>query len=139
VIIVIPKELLPGEKRVACVPDVASKYIKAGFEVHVESNAGLNAGFTNEDYEKAGAKVVDNLNDLYSSADMILKVQRPLDHPGAGKHELDLMKSGAILITFLYPLHYYDSAKQCAAKGINVVSMDMIPRTTIAQKMDALR
>jgi len=138
VIIVIPKEILPGENRVACVPDVASKYIKAGFEVHVENNAGLNAGFTNEDYEKAGAKVVDNLNDLYSSADMVLKVQRPLDHPAAGKHELDLMKSGTILVTFLYPLHYSDSAKQCAAKGINVVSMDMIPRTTIAQKMDAL-
>jgi NAD(P) transhydrogenase subunit alpha len=138
VIIVIPKEILPGENRVACVPDVASKYIKAGFEVHVESNAGLNAGFTDENYEKAGAKVVDNLNDLYSSADMVLKVQRPSDHPDAGKHELDLMKSGTILITFLYPLHYSDSAKQCAAKGINVVSMDMIPRTTIAQKMDAL-
>ena len=64
-IIVIPKEILSGENRVACVPDVASKYIKAGFEVHIESNAGLNAGFTNENYEKAGAKVVDNLSDLY--------------------------------------------------------------------------
>jgi len=138
VIIAIPKEILPGENRVACVPDVASKYIKAGFEVQVESNAGLNAGFTNEDYGKAGAKVLDNLNDLYSSADMVLKVQRPSDHPVAGRHELDLMKSGTILITFLYPLHYPDSAKQCAAKGINVVSMDMIPRTSIAQKMDAL-
>ncbi len=137
-IIAIPKEILPGENRVACVPDVASKYIKAGFEVQVESNAGLNAGFTNEDYGKAGAKVLDNLNDLYSSADMVLKVQRPSDHPVAGRHELDLMKSGTILITFLYPLHYPDSAKQCAAKGINVVSMDMIPRTSIAQKMDAL-
>ncbi|MCH8032516.1 MAG: Re/Si-specific NAD(P)(+) transhydrogenase subunit alpha [Bacteroidetes bacterium] len=137
-VIAIPKEILPGENRVACVPDVASKYIKAGFEVQVESNAGLNAGFTNEDYGKAGAKVLDNLNDLYSSADMVLKVQRPSDHPVAGKHELDLMKSGTILITFLYPLHYSDLAKHCAAKGINVVSMDMIPRTSIAQKMDAL-
>ncbi len=137
-IIAIPKEVLPGENRVACVPDVASKYIKAGFEVQVESNAGLNAGFKDEDYEKAGAKVVGNLSDLYSSADIVLKVQRPLDHPGAGKHELDLIKSGTLLITFLYPLHYSDVAKQCADKGINVISMDMIPRTTIAQKMDAL-
>lgn len=137
-IIAIPKEILKGENRVACVPDVASKYIKAGFEVHVENNAGLNAGFRNEDYEKAGAKVVSNLNDLYSSADIVLKVQRPLDHPEAGKHELDLIKKGTLLITFLYPLHYFDLAKQCAAKGINVISMDMIPRTTIAQKMDAL-
>ena len=137
-IIAIPKEILHGENRVACVPDVASKYIKAGFEVLVENNAGLNAGFRNEDYEKAGAKVVGNLNDLYSSADIVLKVQRPLDHPDAGKHELDLMKRGTILITFLYPLHFTELAKQCAEKGINVISMDMIPRTTIAQKMDAL-
>ena len=137
-IIAIPKEILKGENRVACVPDVASKYIKAGFEVHVENNAGMNAGFRNEDYEKAGAKVVSNLNELYSSADIVLKVQRPLDHPEAGKHELDLIKKGTLLITFLYPLHYFDLAKQCAAKGINVISMDMIPRTTIAQKMDAL-
>ena len=137
-IIAIPKEILKGENRVACVPDVASKYIKAGFEVHVENNAGMNAGFRNEDYEKAGTKVVNNLSDLYSSADIVLKVQRPLDHPEAGKHELDLMKKGTLLITFLYPLHYFDLAKQCAAKGINVISMDMIPRTTIAQKMDAL-
>jgi proton-translocating NAD(P)+ transhydrogenase subunit alpha len=138
VIIAIPKEILKGENRVACVPDVASKYIKAGFEVHVENNAGMNAGFRNEDYEKAGTKVVNNLSDLYSSADIVLKVQRPLDHPEAGKHELDLIKKGTLLITFLYPLHYFDLAKQCAAKGINVISMDMIPRTTIAQKMDAL-
>jgi len=138
VIIAIPKEILQGENRVACVPDVVSKYIKAGFEVSIENNAGLSAGFTNSDYEKAGAKIVNNLTDLYSSADVVLKVQRPVDHPEAGKHELDLIKKGSILITFLYPLHNTDLAKKCAEKGINVVSMDMIPRTTIAQKMDAL-
>ena len=137
-ILAVPKEILQGENRVACVPDVTSKYIKAGFEVHIESNAGLSAGFKNADYEKAGAKIVDNLNDLYSNADIVLKVQRPLDHPSAGKHELDLMKKDLILITFLYPLHQFELAKKCAEKGINVVSMDMIPRTTIAQKMDAL-
>ena len=137
-ILAIPKEILQGENRVACVPDVTSKYIKAGFEVHIESNAGLSAGFENADYEKAGAKIIDNLDDLYSNADIVLKVQRPLDHPSAGKHELDLMKKGSILITFLYPLHHFELAKKCAEKGINVISMDMIPRTTIAQKMDAL-
>ena len=137
-ILAVPKEILQGENRVACVPDVTSKYVKAGFEVHIESNAGLSAGFKNADYEKAGAKIVDNLNDLYSNADIVLKVQRPLDHPSAGKHELDLMKKDLILITFLYPLHQFELAKKCAEKGINVVSMDMIPRTTIAQKMDAL-
>ena len=137
-IIAVPKEIMPGENRVACVPDVVSKFIKAGFELQVEKDAGLNAGFTNEMYESAGAKVIDNLNDLYSSADLVLKVQRPLDHPEAGKHELDLMKDGTILITFLYPLNHPELAKKCAEKKINVISMDMIPRTTLAQKMDAL-
>jgi NAD(P) transhydrogenase subunit alpha len=137
-VIAVPKEILPGENRVACVPDVVSKFIKAGFELQVEKDAGLSAGFTNEMYESAGAKVIDNLNELYSSAEIVLKVQRPLDHPEAGKHELDLMKEGTILITFLYPLNHSDLAKKCAEKKINVISMDMIPRTTLAQKMDAL-
>ena len=137
-VIAVPKEILPGENRVACVPDVVSKFIKAGFELQVEKDAGLSAGFTNAMYESAGAKVIDNLNELYSSAEIVLKVQRPLDHPEAGKHELDLMKEGTILITFLYPLNHSDLAKKCAEKKINVLSMDMIPRTTLAQKMDAL-
>ena len=137
-VIAVPKEILPGENRVACVPDVVSKFIKAGFELQVEKDAGLSAGFTNAMYESAGAKVIDNLNELYSSAEIVLKVQRPLDHPEAGKHELDLMKEGTILITFLYPLNHSDLAKKCAEKKINVISMDMIPRTTLAQKMDAL-
>jgi len=136
-VIGVPKEILPGENRVACVPDVASKLIKSGFQVHVEKDAGLNAGFTNEMYEKAGAKIV-NLNELYSVADVVVKVQRPLDHPAAGKNELDLLKEGTILITFLYPLNYPELAQKCAATKINVISMDMIPRTTLAQKMDAL-
>jgi H+-translocating NAD(P) transhydrogenase subunit alpha len=136
-VIAVPKEILPGENRVACVPDVASKLIKSGFQVHVEKDAGLNAGYTNEMYEKAGAKIV-NLNELYSSAEVVLKVQRPLDHPAAGKNELDLLKEGTILITFLYPLNFPELAQKCAAKKINVISMDMIPRTTLAQKMDAL-
>jgi NAD(P) transhydrogenase subunit alpha len=136
-VIAVPKEILPGENRVACVPDVASKLIKSGFQVHVEKDAGLNAGYTNEMYEKAGVKVV-NLNELYSLADVVVKVQRPLDHPIAGKNELDLLKEGTILITFLYPLNYPELAQKCAVKKINVISMDMIPRTTLAQKMDAL-
>lgn len=136
-VIAVPKEILPGENRVACVPDVASKLIKSGFQIQVEKDAGLNAGFTDVMYEKAGAKVV-GLSELYSSADIVIKVQRPLDHPGSGKSELDLLKAGTLLITFLYPLNYPDIARKCAEKKINVISMDMIPRTSLAQKMDAL-
>jgi proton-translocating NAD(P)+ transhydrogenase subunit alpha len=138
VIIAIPKEILAGENRVATVPDVVPKLIKAGFEVQIEKNAGLNAGFTDEKYKSAGAKIVDNLQELYSSADIVLKVQRPMEHPELKKHELDLMKEGTLLVTFLYPLNYPDAAKKCAEKGIEAISMDMIPRTTLAQKMDAL-
>ncbi|MFN3871900.1 MAG: Re/Si-specific NAD(P)(+) transhydrogenase subunit alpha [Ignavibacterium sp.] len=135
--IAIPKELLPGENRVACVPDVASKLIKSGFEVLVEKNAGLNAGFRDDQYIKAGAKIANTVEELYANADMIFKVQRPIEHP-SGKHEIDLYKKGSLLISLAYVLHYYDIAKKCAEKGIDFISMDMIPRTTLAQKMDAL-
>mgnify|MGYP000265344161 FL=1 len=136
-IIAIPKELLPGENRVACVPDVASKLIKSGFEIIVEKSAGLNAGFRDEQYIKAGAKIADTVEELYSNADIIFKVQRPIEHP-SGKHEVDLYKKGSLLISLAYVLHYFETAKKCAEKGIDFISMDMIPRTTLAQKMDAL-
>ncbi len=137
-IISVPKEIMSGENRVACVPDVVSKLIKAGYEVQIEKDAGINAGFTNEQYQKAGAKIIDNLTDLYSNADLVLKVQRPIEHPNAGKNEISLMKKGTILISFTHILHYFDVAKKCAEKGIDLISMDMIPRTTLAQKMDVL-
>ncbi len=136
-IITIPKELLPGENRVACVPDVASKLIKSGFEIIVEKNAGLNAGFRDEQYIKAGAKIADTVEDLYANADIIFKVQRPIEHP-SGKLEIELYKKGSLLISLAYVLHYFDIAKKCAERGIDFISMDMIPRTTLAQKMDAL-
>lgn len=136
-IIAIPKELLPGENRVACVPDVASKLIKSGFEVIVEKDAGLSAGFRDEQYIKAGAKIAETVEELYPDADIIFKVQRPIEHP-SGKHEVDLYKKGSLLISLAYVLHYYETAKKCAEKGIDFISMDMIPRTTLAQKMDAL-
>lgn len=137
-VIGIPKEIYPGENRVATVPDVAGKLIKKGFEVLIEKDAGLNAGFTNESYEKAGVKVLADLSELYSKSDIILKVQRPTEHPQYGKNELELMKRGTLLITFMYSLHYPEIAKKAAELGINVISMDAIPRTTLAQPMDAL-
>lgn len=137
-IIAIPKEVVPGENRVALIPDVAGKLIKSGFEIHIEKDAGIKAGFTNEKYQEAGVKVVENLSELYSNAEIVLKVQKPVDHPDEGKHELDMMKEGTILITFLYALHNPELAQKSADKGISVISMDAIPRTTLAQKMDAL-
>ncbi|MEJ2615912.1 MAG: Re/Si-specific NAD(P)(+) transhydrogenase subunit alpha [Ignavibacteriaceae bacterium] len=137
-VIGIPREILEGENRVAIVPDVASKLIKAGFQINIEKDAGLRAGFTNDKYESAGTKIIENAEEIYNSSDVILKVQRPQVHPELNKNEIDLMKKGTLLITFLYPLHYHELADQCAKKEIDVISMDMIPRTTLAQKMDAL-
>ena len=137
-IITIPQEILPGENRVAIVPDVAAKLIKAGFEIRIEKDAGIDAGFTNKKYEAAGVKVISDLSELYNGADIVLKVQRPLEHPDVKKDEIELIKEGTLLITFLYPLFHYELAKKCAEGKINVISMDMIPRTSLAQKMDAL-
>jgi len=138
VIIGVPKEILPGENRVALTPDVASKLIKKGFEIQVQKGAGINAGFTDEQYEAAGVKPVQNAEDVFSSSQIILKVQRPVENPDTSQHELDMMKEGTLLIAFLYSLHHPEMAEQCAAKGVDVISMDSIPRTTLAQKMDAL-
>ncbi len=137
-IIAVPKEVLAGENRVAVVPDVAAKLIKEGYEIRIQKDAGLNAGFRNEAYENVGAKIIDSVEELYKSAEIILKVQRPLENSELNKHELDLIPKGAILITFMYALHYADLVQKTAEKGINVISMDMVPRTTLAQKMDAL-
>ena len=137
-VIGVPKEIYPGENRVAMVPDIAGKLIKKGFEVLIQSDAGLNAGFTNQEYEKAGVKVLSDLLELYSKSDIILKVQRPIEHPQYGKNELELMKLGSLLITFMYSLHYPELPKKAAELGINIISMDAIPRTTLAQPMDAL-
>ncbi len=131
-IIAIPKEIHPGENRVACTPDVSSKLIKLGYEVHIQKDAGLSAGFKDEQYEKAGAKIVDNVEQLFSSADLVLKVQKP------DEAEIKKLKKGTLLISFVYALHYPNIAKTCAENGIDLIAMDMIPRTTLAQKMDAL-
>lgn len=131
-IIAIPKEILPGENRVACTPDVASKLIKIGYEVQLQKEAGLNAGFKDEQYEKAGAKIIENVEQLFSTADVVLKVQKP------EQSEIQKLKKGTLLISFVYALHYSNIAKLCAENGIDLIAMDMVPRTTLAQKMDAL-
>ena len=77
---------------------------------------GINAGFTDEKYKAAGAKIIDSLQELYSAADIVFKVQRPMEHPEQNKHELDLMKEGTLLVTFLYPLNYPDIAKKMRRK-----------------------
>lgn len=137
-LIAVPKEIAHGENRVALTPEVVSKLIKKGFEVIVESNAGLKAGFINEQYEKAGGKIVQSAKEIFDNGEIILKVHRPQVNEELAKHELDMMKEGQLLISFMYALHYPQDAVKCSEKNVNVIAMDMIPRTTLAQRMDAL-
>src|SRR5262249_43828873 len=90
-----------------------------------------------EDYVKAGATIVDSAAALYGGADILVKVQRPDKHP-SGKHELEMMKKGALYLGFFYSLSSPEVAKKAAELGVNVFSMDAIPRITKAQRMDAL-
>lgn len=137
-VIGVPKEIIDGEKRVALTPDTAAKLIKAGFTVQVESGAGTEANYTDEMYEHAGVKISGSLKELYSGSDIILKVQRPAFNDKAGMNETELMKPGSVLLCLLYPLNYREALDSCLNKKVSVVSMDFIPRTTLAQKMDAL-
>lgn len=131
-ILAVPKEITPGEKRVSISPDTASKLVKLGFEVQVETEAGKNAGFSDNAYTSAGAKIADNSKSLYSSADIILKVQKPSDE------ELKTIKKGSYVISFIFPLSHHETIKTAKEKGINILAMDAIPRITRAQSMDAL-
>lgn len=134
----VPKEILPGEKRVGIVPESLAKLISLGFEVRVQKDAGKEAGFLDSDYETHGGKIVDDVSDLYSSADVMVKVERPEKHPDTGKHELEMLKKGGLLICFFSPLNNPDLAKKAAETGVDVMSMNDIPRITRAQRMDAL-
>jgi len=138
VIIGVPKEIFPGENRVALVPDTVSKLIKMGFEIIIEKGAGERAYFPDEKFISAGAVIAESREKLYQSSDVILKVQRPFYDSHSGIDETNFFKKDTLLITFMFSLSYPEASGRCAEKGINVISMDAIPRITKAQRMDAL-
>jgi NAD(P) transhydrogenase subunit alpha len=123
----VPHETAQGEKRVALVPETVAKLVKRGLEVVVEAGAGVPATYADAEYEKAGAKIGDPW-----SADLVLKVQKE-SASGATK-----LKEGATLVSFLYPLQNTDVVQAIARRKAGVIAVDMIPRTTLAQSMDAL-
>jgi NAD(P) transhydrogenase subunit alpha len=128
----VPKEIHAGEKRVATVPEVAEKLIKLGFSVAVESGAGVGANFSDECYREAGCDIVDNAADLWAQADIVLKVRGP--QPS----EVELLKEGGHLASFLWPAQNPDLLQALANKGATVLAMDSVPRISRAQKLDAL-
>jgi NAD(P) transhydrogenase subunit alpha len=128
----VPTEIVPGERRVALVPETVSRLLKAGANVLVQRGAGERAAYPDSAYEEAGAALAADAADVYSRADTIVKVNRPWDE------ELAQMRDGATLIAFLSPLGAPQYVERLAAKRLTALSMDAIPRISRAQSMDAL-
>jgi NAD(P) transhydrogenase subunit alpha len=127
----VPKEIHAGEQRVATTPDVAAQLIKLGFDIAVEASAGVAANYSDSSYKEAGCDVV-TADDVWTKSDLILKVRAP----EAG--EADALRAEQTLICFLWPAQNPDLLQQLTASGATAMSMDMVPRISRAQKMDAL-
>ncbi|MEE2924706.1 MAG: Re/Si-specific NAD(P)(+) transhydrogenase subunit alpha [bacterium] len=134
----IPKEIYPGEKRVATTPEVAKQLIKLGFDVHLETGAGEEANFSDKMYSAAGVNIIKNAKDIWSQSDIILKVRGPENSSGFKSGEVNLLKENQILISFLWPGQNPELLKKLEKKKVTALAMDMIPRISRAQKMDAL-
>ena len=130
--IAVPKEIAPGERRVALTPEVAAALVKGGLAVLVETGAGEGAFHADAAFEKAGARIVPDASTLYGLADVVLKVQRP------ALAEVDRLREGAVLVSFLQALTSPDLVERLAARRITSFGMEGIPRISRAQKMDAL-
>ena len=130
--VAIPKERAPDEHRVALVPDTAAKLKAASLEVSVESGAGAGAFIPDSAFEAAGVNVVKAAGPLLGDADAVLKVQAPMIE------EVGLLKSGAVLISFLQPSTQADVVRALAKRGVTAFSLELLPRISRAQSMDAL-
>ncbi|MBS9404355.1 Re/Si-specific NAD(P)(+) transhydrogenase subunit alpha [Halomonas sp. TRM85114] len=127
-----PKESARGEARVALTPESAKQIQKLGHESLVETGAGIAAGFDDEAYREAGVTVVDNAEALWTEADIVIKVREPSDA------EAERLRQGQTLISFFWPAQNEALLDKCKAQGATVIAMDMVPRISRAQKMDAL-
>ena len=130
--IVIPRESNAGERRTSATPETVKKMIRFGAEVAIESGAGAAVGFEDSVYSDLGAEIVTDRAALFGSADMVLRLRKP------EPDEIDMMKSGCIHVSYLDPFNERELIAALAAKDITAVSMEMIPRSTRSQKMDAL-
>ena len=131
-VIGVPKEVFPGEKRVATVPDVVEKLLKLGFSVAVESGAGDAASIGDDAYRAAGAKIVPDAPAVWSSDDIVFKVRAP------SRDEVNLLREGMTLVSFIWPAQNPDLLRELASRKCTVLAMDSVPRISRAQKLDAL-
>lgn len=139
-IIGIPKEILTGELRVSATPTTVKKMVNDGHQVLVEKNAGEGSFYHDKEYLEAGALIIDDVEELYQKAEIILKVKEPQFNQEKGLDEIEMMKEGQTLITFLHPAspNNHKMVLQLKEKGITALTLDGIPRISRAQTMDAL-
>ncbi len=134
----IPKEVYPGERRVAATPETVKWLQKFGFEVSIEAGAGAEASFPDAAYSDAGVDVVTDTRQLWADAEIILKVRAPQHHPQLDIDECDLLNDGDVLASFIWPAQNEALMARLAERKATVLAMDSVPRISRAQKLDAL-
>jgi NAD(P) transhydrogenase subunit alpha len=137
-IVGIPKESFPGERRVALAPAVIPSLVKVGFEVVVEAGAGAAAGYPDAEYAGKGGKILAERAEVFQAADVVIQVLCYGSNDVTGKADLPLLRPGQVLIGFLRPLGSVETVQEIAATGVSSFSIELMPRTTRAQSMDAL-
>lgn len=134
----VPKECAPGETRVAATPETVKRYLKAGLEVSVEIGAGAGSHIRDEAYREAGATLVAGDRAAWGAADLVVKVGPPRAHPKLGADEATLLKEGAVLVCHVWAHKNLPLVRTLAARKVSALAMELIPRITRAQTMDAL-
>jgi len=138
VIIGVPKESYPGDRRVAIVPAVLPTLAKAGFEVHIQSGAGFEAGYPDSQYTDKGAKMVPDRAAVFAGADIVVQILCYGANDKTGKEDVPLYRRDQILVGFLRPFGLLEVVQAVATSGVTSFSIELMPRTTRAQSMDAL-
>src|SRR5437762_10429623 len=137
-IVGVPRESYPGERRVAIVPAVLANLAKAGIQVAIEAGAGAAAGYPDGEYSEKGAKIVGTRAEVFAAAEIVVQVLCHGSNDRTGKADLPLLRRGQILVGFLRPLGALETLKEVAATGATSFAVELMPRTTRAQSMDAL-
>jgi len=137
-IVGVPRESFPGERRVALVPATIPNLTKAGLEVMLEAGAGIAAGYPDADYAAKGAKIVSDRAEVFRAADIVVQILCYGSNDKTGKADVPLFRNGQVIIGFLRPLGSIETIKEIAVKGVISFSVELMPRTTRAQSMDVL-
>jgi NAD(P) transhydrogenase subunit alpha len=137
-IVGVPRESFPGERRVALVPAAVPNLTKAGLQVVVEAGAGAAAGYPDADYAAKGAKIAADRAEVFRVADIVVQILCYGSNDKTGKADVPLFRGGQVLIGFLRPLGSIETIQEIAAKGVTSFSVELMPRTTRAQSMDVL-